>query len=193
MDTNELTRAAGVDPAAVQDFETPDVEAPQNATAVTFGRKAAGVKTLPPSRISISVLNGNGVTGSASTAAYELGQRGYRIVIAGERSPTATRRTTTTSTRWSTSTNGRRTRSSQRGRWPTSSATPSLQRLPALGCARKAQGALVTVVVGSTFHGTLAPAPARQDAEEAACVRRASILRRPLVAEERAQEGRRSG
>ena len=40
-----------------------------------------GSKTLPPSRISISVLNGNGVTGSASNAAYELGQRGYQIVI----------------------------------------------------------------------------------------------------------------
>ena len=51
---------------AVRDFETPDVEAPRNATAVAFGRKAAGVKTLPPSRISISVLNGNGVAGAAS-------------------------------------------------------------------------------------------------------------------------------
>ena len=67
--------------AAVHDFQTPDVEAPRNATAVAFGRKAAGVKTPPPSHISISVLNGNGVDGSATNAGYELGQRGYRIVV----------------------------------------------------------------------------------------------------------------
>src|SRR5512132_29352 len=79
---NELSAAPEAIAGAVRDFETPDVEAPQNATAVTFGRKVAGSKTLSPSHSSISVLNGNGVTGSASNAAYELGQRGYRIVIA---------------------------------------------------------------------------------------------------------------
>ena len=66
--TNELYASTENVAQAVRDFETPDVEAPRNATAVAFGRKAAGVKTLPPSRISISVLNGNGVAGAASTA-----------------------------------------------------------------------------------------------------------------------------
>ena len=80
--TNELYAPTENVAQAVRDFETPDVEAPRNATAVAFGRKAAGVKTLPPSRISISVLNGNGVAGAASTAGYELDQRGYQIVVA---------------------------------------------------------------------------------------------------------------
>src|SRR6266536_2506469 len=61
--TNELTAPPEDIAAAVQDFQTPDVEAPQNATAVAFGRKAAGIKSLPPSHISISVLNGNGIDG----------------------------------------------------------------------------------------------------------------------------------
>ena len=72
--------------AAVQDFQTPDVEAPRNAAAVSFGRKAAGVKSLPPSHISISVLNGNGVTGSASTAVVRARRSAAtRSSYAGER------------------------------------------------------------------------------------------------------------
>ena len=80
LGTNELSTSTSAIQSAVQDFQTPDVEAPRNAAAVAFGRKAAGVKSVPPSHISISVLNGNGVTGSATTAAYELGRRGYQIV-----------------------------------------------------------------------------------------------------------------
>ena len=78
---NELSATSEAISSAVRDFETPDVQAPQNATAVTFGRKAAGIKTLPPSHVSISVLNGNGVPGSAANASYELGQQGYKLVI----------------------------------------------------------------------------------------------------------------
>src|SRR6266536_1814095 len=39
---NELSAPPGAIASAVRDFESPDVEAPRNATAVTFGRKAAG-------------------------------------------------------------------------------------------------------------------------------------------------------
>src|SRR5207253_8769219 len=77
---NEVSAPTASIQAAVHDVETPDVEAPRNAAAVAFGRKAAGVKSVPPSHISISVLNGNGITGSATTAANELGQRGYQVV-----------------------------------------------------------------------------------------------------------------
>ena len=42
--TNELSRRRSAIQAAVQDFQTPDVEAPRNAAAVSFGRKAAGVE-----------------------------------------------------------------------------------------------------------------------------------------------------
>ena len=154
---NELSAPPGAIASAVRDFESPDVEAPRNATAVTFGRKAAGVKTLPPSHVSISVLNGNGVTGSASNAAYELGQRGYRIVI----SPNAADRNAPTYDYFHTMVYYDKRQPSARiagKKVADLFGDAELKRLPA-ALRTKAQGALVTVVVGSTFHGTLAPAP----------------------------------
>jgi LCP family protein required for cell wall assembly len=155
--TNELSAPTASIQAAVQEFETPDVQAPQNATAVTFGRKAAGIKTLPPSHISISVLNGNGVTGSASNAAYELGQKGYRIVT----SPNAADRNAPNFNYFHTMVYfDKRQRSARAAGKKVADlfGDAELKRLPA-ALRAKAQGALVTVVVGSTFHGTLAPAP----------------------------------
>ena len=155
---NELSAAPEAIASAVRDFETPDVEAPQNATAVTFGRKAAGIKTLSPSHISISVLNGNGVTGSASNAAYELGQRGYRIVL----SPIAADRNAPNYNYFHTMVYYDQRQPGARGAGTKVAnlfGDAELKRLPA-PLRAQAQGALVTVVVGSTFHGTLAPAPA---------------------------------
>jgi len=64
----------------VRDFVQPDVSAPEKARDVTLGIKRRS--TAPrPRDISTTVLNGNGVAGSAANAAYELGQRGYKIVL----------------------------------------------------------------------------------------------------------------
>ena len=155
--TNELSAPTSAIQAAVQDFETPDVDAPQNATAVTFGRKAAGVKTPPPSRISISVLNGNGITGSATTAGYELDKRGYQIVVP----PNAADRNAPTYDYFHTIVYYDRRHAAARlaaRKVANLFGDADLQRLPPRLRA-KAQGAMLTVVVGSTFHGTLAPAP----------------------------------
>ena len=154
---NELSAPESSIQSAVRDFQTPDIEAPQNAAAVAFGRKAAGVKTVPPSRISISVLNGNGVTGSATSAANELAQRGYQIVYpanAADRNAPNFKYFHTIvyfDKRQATSHVAARKVADLFG-------DADVQRLPA-SLRHKAQHALVTVVVGSTFHGTLAPAP----------------------------------
>ena len=154
---NELSAPTSAIQAAVRDFETPDVEAPRNATAVAFGRKAAGVKTLPPSHISISVLNGNGVDGSASNAAYELGQRGYVVVSPAN----AADRNAPTFDYFHTMVYYDRRQPSAR---PAARKVADLfgdaevERLPTK-LRVKAQNAMLTVVVGSTFHGSLAPAP----------------------------------
>ena len=155
--TNELSTSSAAIQAAVQDFQTPDVEAPRNATAVAFGRKAAGVKTVPPSHISISVLNGNGVSGSATSAANELAQRGYQIVYpanAADRNAPNFKYFHTIvyyDKRQAASPVAARKVADLFG-------DADVQRLPG-SLRHKAQHALVTVVVGSTFHGTLAPAP----------------------------------
>ena len=64
--------------SAVQEFLTPDVSEASAAANVALGRK---VKTAAPApaQTSITVLNGNGVAGSAGDAGYLLSQRGYRI------------------------------------------------------------------------------------------------------------------
>jgi LCP family protein required for cell wall assembly len=154
---NELSAAPESIASAVQEFQTPDVEAPQNATAVTFGRKAAGIKTLPPSSISITVLNGNGVPGSAANAAYSLDQKGYRIVI----SPNAADQNAPNFKYFHTMVYYDKRQPSARVAGKKIAdlfGDAELKRLPA-ALRAKAQGARVTVVVGSTFHGTLAPAP----------------------------------
>ena len=61
---------------AVSDFVTPDVEASEKATAVALGRKPKTAVPLPRNT-SVVVLNGNGVPGAAADASYQLSQRGY--------------------------------------------------------------------------------------------------------------------
>jgi LCP family protein required for cell wall assembly len=155
--TNELSTSTAAIQAAVQDFQTPDVEAPRNAAAVAFGRKAAGVKSLPPSHISISVLNGNGVTGSATTASYELGQRGYQIVYP---SNSADRNAPNFKYFHTIVYFDKQQASSKLAARKVADlfGDADVQRLPA-SLRHKAQHAMVTVIVGSTFHETLAPAP----------------------------------
>ena len=67
---------------AVQEFTHPDVESPQKATQVALNEKPKPTadKAPPPRETTITVLNGNGVAGSASTASYLLSQRGYQMV-----------------------------------------------------------------------------------------------------------------
>ncbi len=76
----DLTTASENISRAVQQFLHPDVEAPRKATAVALGEKVK-VKKLAPKETTVTVLNGNGVTGSASNASYLLGQRGYQMVL----------------------------------------------------------------------------------------------------------------
>ena len=52
---------------AVQQFTHPDVASPKNAAAVALGQKVKA-KVPPPRETTVTVLNGNGETGSASNA-----------------------------------------------------------------------------------------------------------------------------
>jgi LCP family protein required for cell wall assembly len=146
--------------AAVHDFETPDVEAPAKATAVTFGRKAAGIKAPAPRNVTISVLNGNGVTGSATNAGYELGQRGYRILVPAS---TADMNAPTFGYFHSQVYYDPRQAASKAAAAQVANlfGDGAVHPLPT-SLRSKADRAMLTVIVGSTFHGTLAPAPSDQ-------------------------------
>jgi LCP family protein required for cell wall assembly len=65
--------------AAVQKFLHPDPDAPEKAAAAATRSKPKLGEPAgpPPSEVSVEVLNGNGVVGAADDAAYLLGQRGY--------------------------------------------------------------------------------------------------------------------
>jgi LCP family protein required for cell wall assembly len=64
---------------AVDQFQTPDVEAPNAANAAALGQKVKQ-SAPPPSSVTVTVLNGNGVQGAAANASYLLAQRGYKTL-----------------------------------------------------------------------------------------------------------------
>src|SRR3989442_1052644 len=137
-------------------FVQPDVNSPQKARDVTLGIKRRS-RAPRPRDVTTTVLNGNGIAGSAANAAYELGQRGYKIVLPPTGKPQNAPnfqyfRTTVYYDRAQ-----RRSRAAAR-RLADLFGDAALQPLPAQ-FIKLANGAMATVVVGQNFHGTIAPAP----------------------------------
>ncbi|HZU20593.1 MAG TPA: LCP family protein [Gaiellaceae bacterium] len=64
---------------AIDEFQNPDVESSKAANAAALGVKLRQ-KTPPPSKVTVTVLNGNGVAGAAANASYLLAQRGYQTL-----------------------------------------------------------------------------------------------------------------
>src|SRR5262249_40860691 len=64
---SELTTNSENITRAIQQFSHPDVESSEKATAVALGEKLKE-HTPPPSSTTVTVLNGNGISGSATTA-----------------------------------------------------------------------------------------------------------------------------
>ncbi|HEX4929442.1 MAG TPA: LCP family protein [Gaiellaceae bacterium] len=144
---------------AVQEFANPDVESPEKATAVALNEKpkAAADKAPPARETTVNVLNGNGVPGSAGTASYLLSQRGYQMVYAPDGK-------NGNAPNWEYF----KTRIHFDGSQP--GAEPAAKKIATLfgtddvvpldpAIAALSNSALVTVIVGQTFHGTLAEAP----------------------------------
>ena len=154
--SNELAAPPENIAAAVRDFVQPDVSAPEKARNVTFGIKSRSAAPRPRDT-STTVLNGNGVAGSAANAAYELGQRGYMIVLppTGQPQNAPNFQYFRTTVYYDTA-------------QPHSKAAAAkvanlfgdadVKPLPAKFITL-ANGAMATIVVGQNFHGTIAPAP----------------------------------
>ena len=146
---------------AVEEFQSPDVVAGEKATAAALGQRPRlpGAKAPPPGRTSMVVLNGNGVTGSAANASYLLGQRGYRTlpppegVIANAPPPHRFK----TEIYFDPQQRGSRA-AARAVRNLFGSAVVRGPMTPEIA-GFKNTGMLV-VVVGTTFHNNLAPAPA---------------------------------
>jgi len=78
---SDLTTATQNVTNAVQSFMNPDSEAPQKANAAALKEKyKARTQGINPKSIYVTVLNGNGVNGSAGAAGSQLKERGYQIL-----------------------------------------------------------------------------------------------------------------
>jgi len=141
---------------AVQSFSNPDVESSKTANAAALGRKIKQ-KAPPVSTVSVTVLNGSGVAGVAADTSYLLGQRGYRVVTPPNNlEPNAPRQDYFHTVIYYNS-------------------KPKTARAAAAGLAklfgdaetqpitrqlrRSANGAMLVVVLGQTYHGRIGPAP----------------------------------
>jgi LCP family protein required for cell wall assembly len=153
----ELTATPGAVQDAVDAFLNPDVKAPEAATQVALGLKPKAVSTSP-GKVTLTVLNGNGVPGSATTADALLGQRGYHVVVAGTGPANAPSFNYFNSeVYYDRAHHGSQT--SARAIAQLLGAA-DVRALPAR-LEPLSNGSEITVIVGSTFHSTLAPAPAQ--------------------------------
>jgi LCP family protein required for cell wall assembly len=157
--TNELSATPESIATAVRNFVQPDVNAPAKARDVTLGIKRRSLAP-PPRDTSTTVLNGNGVAGSAANAAYVLGQRGYKIVLppTGKTQNAPNFRYFRTTVYYDTA---QRRSKAAAGKLANLFGDADVKPLPAT-FTTLANGAMATVVVGQNFHGTIAPAPVDQ-------------------------------
>ena len=144
----ELTVAQSCVEDAVQQFMHPDVDAADKATDSALGRRRRS--SVPsPSSTTVAVLNGNGQPGAAANAGSQLGGRGYRIVTGPDGNAPSFQHF--------------RTEVYYQG---TPAAEQAARRLAKLfgdttvgplpqDIAPLANGAMVTVVLGQTYHGSI--------------------------------------
>lgn len=155
---NELHADTASIQSAVTEFVKPDVDAPEKATAVALRRRARLRSGPNPRNVTVVALNGNGVPGAAANASYQLGQRGYRVIGPPEGLlANAPRRVFRTQVYYSQK-QGARVAAAKVGNL---FGSVDLKALPLRNSTvvTLANGAMVTVVLGQTFEGRLAPAP----------------------------------
>jgi LCP family protein required for cell wall assembly len=143
---------------AIQQFANPDVESPEKATAVALGQKLKS-RVPPPRDTFVTVLNGNGVEGSATLAGGLLNERGYQILTPN--GPTGNAPTFDyfeTKVYYDPAQAGSKAAARRVanlfGSADVAKVVPEIEA--------RGSSAMLVVVVGKTFHGTLANAPIDQ-------------------------------
>ena len=175
---------------AVRDFVSPDVEAPEKAAAVALGRKLPARRAPRPREVSVVVLNGNGVEGAAASASYLLSERGYQTLSPPGNAPANAPPPRTRYFRTEIYYDPARAKGklAAQGLANLFGSAHVTRGIPPGHLRRLAGGAMTLIVVGQTFHNTLAPAPidktpprrpanVRKDPKESAALLR-SVRRR---------------
>jgi LCP family protein required for cell wall assembly len=146
---------------ALQEFQSPDVEAPRKANAAALGRKLK-TKAPAPKETSVYVLNGNGVPGSAANAAYALSQRSYVILTSDAQANAPSQDYFKTKVYFAPGNpNAKAAAAALVDLFAPAEAEPA----PAPIAALAPPGAMEIVVVGTTFHGDIAAPPAESTPE----------------------------
>jgi LCP family protein required for cell wall assembly len=158
--TNDLVTDPSNIQTAVEEFQHPDIEASAKATAQALHKKLRSKNGPSPKNVSIVVLNGNGQAGAAANTSYQLAQKGYRVIQPPEgfqaNAPGRWSRTFRTQVFFNGKAKARRAADTVSGLFNSSDVKP-IPRNNALRIL--ANGAMITVIVGQTFSGTLTPTP----------------------------------
>ena len=143
--------------SAVQDFLHPDVDAAEKAAAVALGQKPKLKTGPPPKFVSVVALNGNGIEGSAANAGYALSQRGYKWVQPpNDAIANCPCRVFRTQVYWDPARPVTRLAARTIADLFGSAEVVRIRS----GAIKRLRGdALLAVVVGQTFHGSLATVP----------------------------------
>ena len=167
--TNELVASSTSIQTAVRDFLNPDLDAAERATNVAQGKKPKD-SAPEPSKVTIEVLNGNGVDGSASEGAAELANRGYKTESGGNAAANGRAEAEGTPPNFDYFTTLVLYDPQQAGAQEAARAVADLFGDAELQAAKPAQGldTMLRVIVGQTFTGNLAPAPAAATPERQA-------------------------
>jgi LCP family protein required for cell wall assembly len=145
--------------AAVDQFQNPDVQAPTDANSAALGQKVKQTAP-PPSSVTLTVLNGNGVQGAAANASYLLGQRGYKTLTPPNGlQADAPAPTFHTKIYYDPAQKGSKAAAVALQNLMQPADVAKLPRTP--GMLAKDPGSMLVVVLGQTFHGTIASIPAR--------------------------------
>ena len=155
----ELAAPPGAVEQAVREFSNPDVEAPGKASAQALGTKFRS-SAPRPRQISLVVLNGNGQPGSAANASFELAKRHYRVIVPPDPSNRNAPRFDYQHT--IVYYDARKTLGARAAR-RVANLFGDAEIAPIPRSLRSHQlRALLIVVVGASFHGTLVPSAVDQ-------------------------------
>ena len=142
-----------------QTFTHPDVESSEKATAVALGEKVKDARR-PPRDDDHRAERERGLRARRSTAGYQLGQRSYQVLTPPNGLPANAPSFDYFRTKVYFDRSRRGAREAGK-KVANLFASAELEPLPRQ-ISQLANGAMLTVVVGQTFHGSLASAPIDQ-------------------------------
>jgi LCP family protein required for cell wall assembly len=146
--------------AAVQQFTHPDIGVSKAAAATAVGKKpktAGGAP--PPSKTSVTVLNGNAVPGSAGEASGLLAQRGYFTVLPpnGQQADAPTETYFHSQVLYDPAKAGAKAAAAKLATLMAPADVATIPKDPALRALDP--GSMILVITGQTFHNQLSSSP----------------------------------